>query len=377
MEQNRPEIITQDGTPVRKTLGLLLTRKCNLDCTYCYVHSKADMTMSFEVAQKAVIEAFTEDTTSYDELEIDFMGGEPLCAFPELKAISEWIWSYPWDKPYILFATTNGTLLNEEMKEWFTENKRRFVLGLSYDGEIMAHDINRSKSFHSIDVKYFLETWPEQPFKMTISEDTVEYLAENIIHLQERNIRFLVSYALGMPNWSNAKRLEYSKQLKLLLDYYLNHPEIVPCNLFDLNLSRIADGASPTEERYCGAGKYFYVVDYDGSRSPCHLLSELALTKEQKEAADQLDLWNRENFEIQGCTNCLLSNVCPMCHGMSFLRSGNAFHREVNVCHLFKIQVLANCKLKASLLSKQNVMDHSKEEMKTAFAIKQIMSLIA
>lgn len=56
------------------------------------------------------------------------------------------------------------------MKNWFNLNKSRIILGLSYDGTDFMQDINRSGSSKFIDKKFFLETYPKQSVKMTISK---------------------------------------------------------------------------------------------------------------------------------------------------------------------------------------------------------------
>lgn len=374
MESNRPSLINNDLKPIRRTLGLLLTYKCNLDCTYCYVLNKRELTMSLETAQKAIKDAFLDINNPFDELEIDFMGGEPLYVFNELREISEWVWSQCWEKPYILFATTNGTLLNGEMKTWFTDNKDKIVLGLSYDGEQTAHNVNRSNSLNIIDVDFFLQTWPSQPLKMTISEESVEYLAENVIGLHNIRAEFTANCALGMPTWRDISLAQYSHQLCKLIDYYAKHPHIVPINLLNINLIQVLRSPEDASPRHCGAGKYFYVIDCDGSKSPCHLFSALALSDEKRAEADNLDFFNRDDCLINECKDCVLNILCPICYGMSLIRLGNPFKREKSICRLFKIQILANCKLQAKRIFNKDY--KSPRDREVASSIKRILSTI-
>ena len=65
----------------------------------------------------------------YDSFEIHFMGGEPLLEFALIKDVSEWLWSEQFDKRLsMVYAPTNGTLLNDEIKECFISNRERFCL---------------------------------------------------------------------------------------------------------------------------------------------------------------------------------------------------------------------------------------------------------
>ncbi len=62
-------------------------------------------------------------------MEIGFIGGEPLMEFELLKQIFSYTCSNYSNTEHIFYATTNGTLLNDEIKEWFSEHKSCFVLG--------------------------------------------------------------------------------------------------------------------------------------------------------------------------------------------------------------------------------------------------------
>lgn len=88
--------------------------------------------MTLEVAQKAIQDAFEKE--GFDYVSIQFMGGEALLGFSLIKGISEWVWKNEFSKPYELFASTNGTPLNDNMKRWSSKNKNRISLGLSFDG---------------------------------------------------------------------------------------------------------------------------------------------------------------------------------------------------------------------------------------------------
>jgi sulfatase maturation enzyme AslB (radical SAM superfamily) len=74
-----------------------------------------------------------------------------------LKSIVSYTCSNYRGKDFIFFATTNGAMLNNEMKQWFCMHKNCFVLGLSLDGAKETHDANRSNSFDMIDFDFFLK----------------------------------------------------------------------------------------------------------------------------------------------------------------------------------------------------------------------------
>lgn len=329
----------------RDVLGIMLTRQCNLACEYCYINEKSDETISVETAKEAITEAFHREGHEADELEIDFVGAEPLSAFETMKEICEWVWAQAWNRPYVFFTSTNGTLLTDSMKEWFTRHKDQFTVGLSYDGIKQAHDVNRSSSYNDIDPGFFLGTWPDQWLKMTISEQSVPFLAESVIKLHEAGARFTVSCAFGEAAWRQSSFKRFAEQLAILVKYYLDHPEMTPVEkLFGINIK----GVLATDihgRKYCGAGTGYYIVDMSGKKYPCHVISPLVMSDFQLQDEGIGLLWNDRVPKINSCSNCILDGICPICYGMSLKHHGSMFTRGSNTCMQFKIQVMANCKL--------------------------------
>ena len=125
-----------EGSPHRRTCMLMVTHACNLNCSYCYEHYKKNVYMDTNLAKDIISREaqFVKDSDQFDELEIDFMGGEPFMNFPLIKNVVEWLETGVIDIPWICFATTNGTLLTDKIKSWLREHKETINLGASYDG---------------------------------------------------------------------------------------------------------------------------------------------------------------------------------------------------------------------------------------------------
>jgi len=164
-----------------KQVTLLVTRACNLRCSYCYVRDYTGGEMTLETAQDIVRRVFSADLSGYDGVEFTFLGGEPFCNFPLIRALSHWMWEREWPKEYILSAVTNGTLIRGEVRQWLEENRHRFFLSLSYDGSEDSQNENRSGSAEGIDLDFFHRNWPDQPLKMTVSEETAPRLAGGLL----------------------------------------------------------------------------------------------------------------------------------------------------------------------------------------------------
>lgn len=330
--------------------------------------------MTLETAKSAVWDAFA-GISDFDSLEIDMLGGEPLMAFDMIRQLAEWIWSQHWEKPYLFFATTNGSLLDTEMKRWFTANRNRFVLCLSYDGAYEGQMTNRGDVLP--DLGYFLRTWPEQALQMTVSEASVPRLARNVLDIVEQGGKCHVNCAYGQPQWSEMSFLEYEKQLGILAEFFSQRPQIEPVNVLAKRLPEIAALTSQEERESrpaCGIGKGYYVVAPDGTKYPCQLLSPLTLEEKKLKDMENWDFWNRTDYTVPGCSHCQFTRSCPVCYGTAYVHMGNPFRREYNHCRFFQSELKASIKYQASCLAQKK--EFSKEDVQAARAITALRKLL-
>ena len=295
-----------------------------------------------------------------------------------MKEIAEWTWSKQWDKPYIFFATTNGTLLNDHMKEWFTLNKERIVLCLSYDGTEQMQNSNRSHSSSLIDFDFFHHTWPNQSIKMTISQNSIKNLAEGIIHLTELGVKINANVAYENEEWKVENIDEYASQLAKLIDYYSENPALNRVSILNLNVRNLFKSQNIKQHKYCGAGEAFDVTDVDGKQYPCHMLSPLVLIRSRLKRLNELDIYEQKNFADQRCSKCSFKNICPTCAGMNYNITGNTQLRDKTHCRIFILDVMSNVKLQTKLLNTKILakQELSREEKETAVTIKEISKLL-
>jgi uncharacterized protein len=111
-----------------KTLNLYLTKKCNLNCNYCFV-DKNNEELDFETA-KAVLNFMVHEWNN-EELKVSFFGGEPLLMFNLIKQIVNFSNS-EYNKKIRFGLNTNGTLFNEEIANFFWDNDIQILF--SWDG---------------------------------------------------------------------------------------------------------------------------------------------------------------------------------------------------------------------------------------------------
>ena len=223
----------------RKYLTITLTESCNLSCTYCYENHKSLRCMNIDTLEKIIKNEMCSND-GFSEVEIGLFGGEPFIKFDLIKEIYEYIKILNSSKKYIFFASTNGTLVHGEIKEWLKSHPY-FVCGLSYDGTPEMTNVNRSNSANKIDLSFFKEQYPNQPVKMTISKETLPHLSEGVIFLQRKGFDVSCNLAYGIDWSDNINKEKLENELMKLVEFYLNNPELKPCSMLDMSISNIAN----------------------------------------------------------------------------------------------------------------------------------------
>ena len=297
--------------------------------------------------------------------------------FPLIKRICEYTWKNYKGEEYLFYATTNGTVLNDELKRWFVEHRKRFVLGLSLDGTADTQNKNRSDSFSKIDISFFRENWPFQDVKMTLSKYSLENLAENISFLHEQGFNICGSnFAEGDIDWSDKELLPIlARELKKVVAYYFEHPDIKVCQLFEKNLA-FCEAKREIRKKYCGIGTGAVFFDIDGNKYPCPFITPMTFSSEKIVEIKKIDFSDDENFIDEDCfKNCYLFPICPTCSGNNYKQCNSFKIRDRGKCDLFKLTVLFIADLQARKIA--NGTDGMDEETKywTIESIKKIRKL--
>jgi len=207
---------TKDKEPKRKIVMLTLTENCNLSCVYCFEKEKTKMVMDIQVAKNALTFEFN-NSDDFDEIEIDLFGGEPTLCMDLIIDLVEWTYIQGFSKPYIFFLETNGTLVHGEFQKWLLKNKEYVWAGISLDGLPETHNRNRSNSYKSIDIDFFVKTYPGQSVRMTINNDTISTLSKDVVHLHSLGFEGVIAtFAYGIEWDINKIKLHLPDELKNL-----------------------------------------------------------------------------------------------------------------------------------------------------------------
>lgn len=330
-----------------RTVSIMVTEKCNLNCIYCYENNKSEKNMPFEIAKKIIDLELANIKNEF--VTIDFFGGEPFLNFELIKQIVEYSTSN-YVGNFRFFTTTNGTKVHGEVQDWLIKYKDIFTVGLSLDGVREAHNINRSKSFEEIDLDFFVRYYAFQPIKMTISKESLPYFSESIRFLTKKGFKITCNLAY-MIDWLspiNASNLE--KQLNSIIDYYLDNPQVEKCSMLNYRIEILAHPEKNDKfyQKYCGCGTTMTCYGIDGKSYPCQLFAPVSAGKKAIEYSE----WD-VNSQIKkselpaSCRTCYYQRICPICLGSNYLSTGDVFQIDEGRCNLYKMIFKANAKLRA------------------------------
>ena len=353
-----------------------LTHRCNLNCVYCYQHHDSGR-MTFDTAKKVVDKIFAERPIDCTGIKVGFIGGEPLLEFELMKQLCEYAWQTHHEIPYLMYATTNGTLLTQEMKEWFVKNLKRFQLGLSLDGAKRTQDLNRSNSFDKIDIPFFQKYYLGQGVKMTLSEHSLETLSDDIIFIHKLGFDVKgANLAEGEFNWNQEKYLPVvARELKKLVNFYVENPDVKVCQFFDKNLA-LCESQNRTKKKYCGTGTTAVFFDIDGCEYLCPFITPMTFSEEEIAGIKKTDFTDAENFVDDECfKNCYAYPLCPSCAGSNYKLCGTFSKHERGKCRITKLIALFAAELYAQRIYRKQVQYDDAKLFHTIEAIKKIKAL--
>jgi len=357
---------------------LCLTHNCNLNCAYCYQKHDAAGRMSLETAKKAIDWIFDNIPDYSNGVEIGLIGGEPLLEIELIKDMVAYTRSKPQADNYVFFATTNGTLLTDREKEWFSSNKDCVVLGLSLDGTRETHNSNRCDSFDKLDFDFFLRNWHDQGVKMTLSEHSIKNLAENIKFIYSLGFTRIggVNLYEGGFDWN---RDEYIRilipQLMELVEFYLENDTLSLDQMFDKKI-RLCEAKDREKKAWCGIGTGTPFFDVDGRRFPCSFVTPMTFIETELAEIMKTDFTNQELFVDDDCfNNCYIYPICPTCSGANYLCNGTFKKRNKNQCRIQKLISVFIADLTARRIVKNPEMYDDNQRYHTIEAIKKIREL--
>ena len=343
------------------TVVLNVNTGCNLSCTYCY---KEDLTtpsqgekMAYETAIKSV-EMLLKESPNQPAYNVVFFGGEPLSNMPLIRDVVAYCEKRfaELDATVDFTMTTNATLLNEELVDWF--NEHRFGLTISMDGPKAMHDKNRitvgGQGTYDVvrrKVEMLLARYTARPvgcrvtltrgitdveriydhlsnelgfFEVGFGPVTSGDIAEFNLTGEELVEVFAGMKRLGKRYLEAALRNEnfgYGNMHQLITDMYEGNKKLVPC----------------------GAGIGLLAVDKDGGLNLCHRFtgSDMPTFGDVDSGIDKASLGQfvekRLDRSETGCETCRIRNLCSGgCYHESYAKYGDPTHPSYHYCDLMR-----------------------------------------
>lgn len=351
----------EDNKDIRKVV-LIVTQNCNLECIYCYENYKSPQVMEYEVA-KNIIDFEVQKYASKYNITIEFFGGEPFLNFELINKIFEYCESKYANIGLRYCATTNGTVLTNDIKNWLEHNKSKFECSLSLDGTKDMHNINRpfkggKGSFSYIDIDFFKYLYKsETRVKMTVSKETLPYLKEGICFLDSLGVHTVADLVAQADYWSEEELPELEKQLLLLIEYYSHNSLQSICRMLDYDLRRVFIDES-VKFQYCGAGKNMITYDIDGKWYPCMALAPVS----QGNKAEMFIRENFDNFKFDKknmCKSCKLLRLCRNCYATNYNQTGDVQNQTPIQCKMNRMLLAASCMIQFNRISAKSEIDNN------------------
>jgi radical SAM protein with 4Fe4S-binding SPASM domain len=357
----------------QRTCVLVLTHRCNLNCIYCYQKHKTTKDMTLETA-KAIIETevrHVKASKNKEGVRFRLFGGEPLLRFDLIKELCHWAWDTINDANYDMVITTNGTLLDDDKKQWLELYKEKIQLVMSVDGKDNVQECNRGCRSSSLPIEFVLKTWPNM-LNMTVSRQSLPTFANELIYFHEQHYHIDGKLVAG-EDWQEGDGKIYEAQLNKIAEYYLDHPEVTPIYCFnETSFSQLTNRA-PNEKfaKLCGAGIEIVAYDVDGKLYPCHFFIPNVHGKEDVlEDLKGIDFSDTSRFIDDQCMKCDILKLCKSCCGCNYIERGDVSRRDRKTCQMIlaEAKVVSSYQIKKKMRNKAQL--SSEELLILKYAVK-------
>lgn len=316
-------------------LQLQVSRACNFKCRYCSFagdnnigRSHENINMSWNVAKQS-IDFLYDHSKDMPEVFIYFYGGEPLLNYELIKQSVNYAKSRFLSKRIIFGVTTNCSILNADMIDFFAGHD--FIFTISFDGERQIQDShrrflrngngtydvvinninmirNKFPEFYQRNVRFNVVSFVDEDKRLVY-----DYFSKildkknnhiNLINPDTRGIDYYYDKVAYANEYANYKESEnFQKEYKVFLDAYYNK--------IQLNTKWYDCGG-------CIAGAQRLFVSVDGSFYPCEKVPEIPVVSIGSLSSgfdfkQVLRVTNAPCVSQDKCCRCWAARFCSMC----------------------------------------------------------------
>jgi uncharacterized protein len=287
-------------------IQFFVSQACNMLCRYCYAEAQGsnaeNRLMSWDVA-KASVDHLVNGSGKRNNLSITFFGGEPLLNFPVIKRIVDYCHTIEREKgkKFTYSISTNGTLLNREVRQFLFDNN--FSMLVSLDGFEEMHNWQRPSQRGNGTYKLILENSKEMlkifktrneawRIKMRSNLTSRYHDIEKVVGSLEKEEFTVIGISAARKPWVNEGKTRIADQVAdtLLSDDDFKELDAYYEKIIDESLERLEKGEdlTPYAKRWvfktinysrkvtsthglrCGVGRNTNAVDAKGNIYPCH-----------------------------------------------------------------------------------------------------------
>jgi sulfatase maturation enzyme AslB (radical SAM superfamily) len=270
-------------------LTFILTEECNFNCSYCF--QKRGKTKLDISSIKNALDFFLPHLKEGSYL--DFTGGEPLLAFDKINQAVKYVQDIKkTEKKKVFFSiTTNGSLIDDDMLDFFKHHK--FSIFLSLDG--LAQDIARKKGSYEQIIPVIERILKTQDIKLEINSvftpKTIGYLSRSIQSLNDLGIT-KITFALDkIQPWDSHSIFLLEKELEAIREFTLmtfqKSGKILISDFWRRHKKEIFS---------CDAGKKRIALAPDGHLWGCHLFPDFFKGKEGTKEYTQFCFGTLDSF---------------------------------------------------------------------------------
>ena len=203
---------------------LFLTRRCNIDCSYCHMEHDGYEDMPKERLKHA-IDMFLAVSPNVC---LHLFGGEPTLRFDLIEWIVDYVANEYGDKRDVKYMiTTNGLLLRGSVLDFLLQHRVQVMLSLdgSFDSQkdwrrTIGGDARKAYDRILENLAELNRRGADYFVNMVVSPENVEQMEENVLHFKRLGVKRLqVTYELG-AYWCEPFRSQYVKNFRYVIEKY-------------------------------------------------------------------------------------------------------------------------------------------------------------
>lgn len=327
----------KSGIPLSGTFEL--TSRCNLDCKMCYIHKRANDAAA--IKQELTTEqwiSMAKEAKEQGMLLLLLTGGEPL-----LRKDFKEIYTACRKMGIIISLNTNGTMITEEMVEFFKKDPPIRVNITLYGAsaetykELCGDPTAYERAYKAVEM--LTEAGIRVKINYSATPQNIQDIEKVYKFANDQELLMQLATYMFPPiracehGTCSAERLSAKEAAEVLWNYdCMRFPEeILKKRVSDIFAGKSVDDPDkecqelPTERIRCRAGHTTFWVTYDGQMRPCGMMQvpTVDVMGAGFEKAWEQIRQEREKIMIPAkCTACQWKNACEFCPAMSYAENG-------------------------------------------------------